>query len=90
MKNFESRPSRLDDNKFLDKFFDTYINELEDLVTKPGGGFSERELEMVSAFRETKKLPKSNHAFHDRLVKIGQDFRLTPDEIDVVIDKFLE
>ena len=90
MEKFEIKKSRVEDAEFLNKFFDVYANELEDMVTRPGSGFSEEELEMVSRFRETRKLPKENTSFHDRLVKVGQDFRLTPDEIDVILGKFLE
>mgnify|MGYP001576666554 CR=1 FL=1 len=90
MKNFETRSSRIEDNQFMDKFFDTYLNELEDMVTNPKNHFFKEDLEMVRTFRETRKISGNNITFRDLLVRVGQDFRLTPDEIDVILSKYLE
>jgi hypothetical protein len=90
MENFEKQQSRLENQEFIDKFIDVYANELEKMVTEPGSGFSEDELEIVNKFRKSKKLPRAHKWFHDLLVRVGQDFRLTPDEIDILRDKFLE
>lgn len=90
MKNFEAPRSRIEDDKFIDKFIDAYADELEKMATQPGSQFSEEELEMVNKFRESRKLLSAHKWFHDLFVRVGQDFRLTPDEIDILRDKFLE
>jgi len=90
MKDFETQRSKIEDEQFIEKFFNTYAEKLEEMVTQPNSRFSEEELEMVNKFRELKKLPREHRWFHDLLIKIGQDFRLTPDEIDVLKDKFLK
>lgn len=90
MENFENKQSRLDNQEFIEKFCDVYANELEDIVTKPGSNFSSDELGFVNNFRESKKIPKGYKLFSDLLVRIGQDFRLTQNEIDVLKGRFLE
>lgn len=90
MKNFEKQQSRLDDQKFIDNFFDVYADELEKTATKPGNRLSEDELEFVNKFRKSKKLPKGDRLFRGLFIRVGQDFRLTPDEIDALEDRFFE
>ncbi len=87
---FELPQQRVDDPAFLEKFLDTVADELEELATSPDHQFSDSELDIVKNFREHKKLPREHLWFHNLLVRVGQDFRLTPDEIEVLRDKFLE
>ncbi len=92
MNNFEKPKSRLDDPKFIDEFVNVFANELENMVTrpKPGHQSSNSELDAVSKFRETKKIPSARSEFYDLLIRIGQDFRLSADEIEVLRKRFLE
>ena len=90
MENFEEKQSRLNDPEFISGFTNTLADELERMVTEPGSTFSENDLKIVNEFRETQKLPSGHRIFHDLLVRVGQDFRLTPDEIDTLRNRFLE
>ena len=90
MTQFEKTRSRIEDLEFIDKFVDTYASELEDIVTKPHERFSESDLEFVNKFRESRKLPEGNALFYNLFIRVGQDFRLTPDEIDALIERFFE
>lgn len=91
MENFETKPqSRVDNPEFIDKFIDTYASELEEMATEPKSRLTEIELNLINRFRESQKLPSSHRLFYDLLVRVGQDFRLTPDEIDILIERFLE
>ncbi|MBI4992321.1 MAG: hypothetical protein HZB99_03815 [Candidatus Harrisonbacteria bacterium] len=79
------------EGRLLSQVKDKYIEELEKMVTDPQARFSQEELELVSRFIMGKeKIPKNHKWFYDTLIRVGQDFRLTPDEIDVLIDEFSE
>lgn len=90
MEHIEEKQSRLDNLEFINKFIDVFADELEKIVTEPESTFSENDLKIVNEFRETKKLPRDHRIFHDLIVRVGQDFRLTPDEIDTLRNRFLE
>jgi len=77
--------------KLLSQVREKYIEELEKMVTNPKERFSKEELESVNEFVAGKrKIPKLHKWFYDLLIRVGQDFRLTPDKIDILIEKFLE
>lgn len=88
MENLEGS-SRLTE-EFLDNFINAFSQELEKMVTGPGNRFSDEDMEIVGKFREFRKLPREHGWFQDLLIRVGQDFRLTPDEIEILKDRFLE
>ncbi len=92
MENFERTKSKLDNPELIERLVEAYAEELEKMVTEPTKGrkFSEEELKMVNNFRENRKMPRKDSWFSSLLVKVGQDFRLNPDEIDDLQDMFLE
>ncbi|MBI4121028.1 MAG: hypothetical protein HY457_02125 [Parcubacteria group bacterium] len=89
MESSEKPHSRLEDPQFIEEFVVAYAYALEEKVTASNSGFSEEDLGAVSEFTKLRKLPRTK-PFRETLIKVGQDFRLTPDEIDFLLDKFLE
>lgn len=92
MEKIEVPPqSRINNSEFIQKFIDVYATELEKMVTEPTGEiWTEKELDQVNNFRTVQKLPRAHRTFRDLLVRVGQDFRLTVDEIEILRNKFLE
>ena len=90
MAHFESPSpsSRLEDSNFVKKIRDQFADEWEELVTGKGS-FNEQAMSYVGKIRVGEKVPKSNIWLNDKLVRIGQDFRLSPDEIDKLQEIFL-
>ncbi len=80
------------DQQTLDKIFNKYTEELEKRATNPDSiEFSDDEISQIDKFIKNKtKLPKSNRKFRELLIRIGQDVRLTPDQINLLEEKFLE
>ncbi|MBI4118265.1 MAG: hypothetical protein HY455_01865 [Parcubacteria group bacterium] len=88
-EEFEAHRSRIEDPQFIAEFFAAYANALEEKVTASDSRFSDEELKAVEEFSKIRKLPHTK-SFYETLVKVAQDFRFTPDEIDVLADRFLK
>ena len=90
-ESFEKSPapkSRLEDLEFFAKVRDAVADRLDDLATDPkldGVGFP---LDMGEKIRNGGKI-ESSRSVRDIIISIGQDFRLTLDEIDGLEEKFL-
>ncbi len=67
-----------------------FIEFLEDFVTDPNAamGFSPVSVNAPERVKNGEKI-ESHHRLRDRLVFIGQQKRLTPDQIDSVLEHFL-
>ena len=74
---------------FFEEIRDAVADRLDDLATDPkldGVGFP---LDMGEKIRNGEKIERSR-SVRDIIISVGQDFRLTPDEIDGLEEKFLE
>ncbi len=78
------RPNRLKDPAFLEVFREHIASELLEFVTSPmGGGYSSASSGKVfDRFRAENQLPLGDTQVQDFFVRLCQDIRLTPDEID--------
>ncbi len=86
-KQFKSR--LLENPKFFSELQTAVANRLDDLATDPTldkGGFP---LDLGDKIRHGKKVPRSRMIL-DAIIGVGEDFRLTRDEIDILKKKFLE
>ena len=81
--------SRLEDRAFISKIRNQFADEWEELVTGEGH-FSQDEFGYGNKIRHGEKVPSSHKWLHDKLVRIGQDYRLTVVEIDRLKEVFLE
>ena len=81
--------SRLEDPAFISKIRNQFADEWEELVTGEGH-FSQDEFGYGNKIRHGEKVPSNHKWLHDKLVRIGQDYRLTVDEIDRLKEAFLE
>ncbi|HEY4489666.1 MAG TPA: Fic family protein [Candidatus Paceibacterota bacterium] len=89
----ENIPSKIDNPELIERFVETYANELEEMVTDPRqrrDAFNENEISIVSNFRKDRKIPASHKWFHDLFVRVAQDFRFTHDEIERLKKMFME
>lgn len=66
-----------------------FADEWEELVTRPGSRWSNEEFGYVDIARRGEKIEK-NTAVRDKLVRICQEYRLTPDQIDLVLTEIIE
>ena len=79
------------DGDLLEKIKAIYIEELEKMITDPQALFSKEELESVDEFAlDKRKIPKNYKWFRELLIRVGQDFSLTPDQIDILQGEFLD
>jgi hypothetical protein len=92
MANFENheRQSRAEDPVVIQKIREQFANEWEELVTKPGEFITEEDFTYLDKIRNGEKVPSKHKWLRDKLVRICQDLRLTPEEIDQVQELFLE
>lgn len=88
MEKFEQKKSRIEDPNFIEQIRQQFADEWEDLVTGEGTS-NEDELGFAQKIREGKKIPE-HPWLRSKLVKISQDYRLTPEEIDDLMNIFLE
>ena len=72
----------------IEKVREQFADEWEELVTGPGV-FGTHEMQFGEVARRGEKLPKHRWV-EDKLVRICQDLRLTPDDIDVVLATLVE
>jgi len=84
------RPGRLEDPAFLEEFREHIASELLDFVTSPtGGGYSSASAsEIFDHFQSEARFPLGDTQVHDLFVRLCQDIRLTPDEIDELQSKW--
>ena len=83
--------NKLENPEYIERFLGAYSEALEEMVTAPGAPFNADELKQVLEFKgEGKKLHKTNKWFYDKFVRVAQDFRFSPDEIDVLSERYFE
>ncbi len=90
MENRENHHERTSDEVFVNSLLQKYKEELADMITNPHYSFSSEEIALVTNFEVSQKIPRNHKWFHDLFVRVCHDFRLTPDEIDVLRNRFLE
>ena len=85
---YEGRVSRIENADFLAKIREDFASTLEELVTnpKPGGSF---DTSLPGKIRADEKIGGGRDV-EGILVRIGQDYRLSPDEIDALKERWLE
>jgi len=86
--SFEQFGSRLEDPRFLSQIQTAVADRLDELATDPTldkAGFS---LDLGSKIRGGEKVPTSR-MIRDAIIGVGENFRLTRDEIDILKNKFL-
>lgn len=92
----QNNTSRLEDPVFVESIRSQFADEWEEVITgweeviTGKGKFGEEDFEFVDKIRRGEKVPRSNKWLYDKLVRIGQDYRLSPDEIDQLKGIFLE
>lgn len=85
------RPGRVEDLAFLEAFRERVASELLEFVTNPkSGGYSSvsRSSAVFDRFEKEVQLPIGDVQIYDLFVRICQDIRLTPDEIDELQARF--
>jgi len=82
LKKFESQQSRLSESEFVQKIRDTFADELDELTTDPQFKDAGFNIKMGKKIRVGEKIDGTSVMINDLLVRVGQDFRLTPEEID--------
>lgn len=61
-----------------------FANEWEEMITG-SGVFSEEEMRYADTLRAGGKLPKNHKWVTQKIVRIGQDYRLAPEQIDTML-----
>lgn len=84
------RPGRLSDEAFLEEFRKHTESELLDFLTSPaGGGYGFSSASSVfDRWQNKAQLPLGDTQVRDWFVRLCQDIRLTPDEIDRLQSKW--
>ena len=83
------RQGRLDDPDFHEAFRWFLHWALLDFVTSPsGGGYGSQDPELFERFQKEAQLPIGDVQVQDLFVRLCQDIRLTPDEIDELRSKW--
>ena len=88
-KTFEQPNSRLEDPKFFSQLQEAVAERLDELATNPKldkGGFP---LDLGEKIRRGEKI-SGGIMIRDAVIGVGDDFRLTRDEIDILKGRFLE
>ncbi|MBI5254653.1 hypothetical protein HY932_02640 [Candidatus Falkowbacteria bacterium] len=86
---FEQQKSRLVNPDFFSEIQNAVADRLDDLATDPKlnkGGF---QLDTGDKIRRGEKV-KSSIMVRDAIIGVGEDFRLSRDEIDIIKSTFLE
>ncbi len=79
-------PSGFDETRFQ-KFSEYFKNQLEELVTNPKNGYGNPEA-IMRQFKFGRKLP-GDRWISDRVVRCGQDLRMTPEEIKIALQMWM-
>lgn len=83
------RPGRLNDPDFHEAFRWFLHWALLEFVTSPGGGgYGSQDTAVFDRFQKEAKLPRGDVQIQDLFVRLCQDIRLTPDEIDELQSRF--
>lgn len=88
-ESIEPLPSRLEDQNFFSQVQEAVAERLDELVTDPTLDRAGFQLDLGDKIRNGEKIPPSR-MIRDAVTGVGEDFRLTRDEIDVILEKFLE
>lgn len=88
-QSFEQPPSRLENSKFFSELQSAIADRLDELATDPTLDHAGFPLDLGDKIRRGEKVP-SSIMVRDAIIGIGEDFRLTRDEIDTLKKKFLE
>lgn len=89
MEHSEQPKSRIENPELIAKIRAQFADEWEELVTG-GGIYNDEEFEYVEKIRRGERVPKRHIWVREKLIRIGQDHRLTPDEIAALENIFLE
>lgn len=79
----------MEDPSFIEKIRQQFADEWEEMITGEGK-FSEEEYSYGEKIRAGEKVPKDHKWLYNKLVRIGQDYRLSLEEIDHLKEIFLE
>lgn len=88
-ETFEQPKSRLEDPNFFAQLQEAVAERLDELVTDPTldkGGFP---LDLGEKIRSGEKV-SGGRIIRDAIIGVGENFRLTRDEIDVIKSIFLK
>ncbi len=90
MNSFETPSSPLNSER-IQEIRTLFAHELEELATAPDAKLFPEEQALVDAFvNKAGRLPENHRLFRGMLVRLGQDLRLTHEEIDALKEAFLE
>lgn len=87
-QSFEQPTSRLMNPEFLLKLQNAVADRLDDLATDPALDKAGFPLDTGERIRKGEKVAGSI-MIRDAIIGVGEDFRLTRDEIDILKNKFL-
>jgi hypothetical protein len=86
------RPGRLKEPAFLEAFREYIASELLEFITNPNrGGYGEsraRTNRVFDRFEREGQLPLADVQIRDLFIRLCQDIRLSPDEIDELLEKW--
>ena len=88
-QSFEQPKSRLDDPSFFSQLQEAVAERLDELATDPTLDKGDFPLDLGEKIRKGKKVSGAI-MIRDAIIGVGEDFRLTRDEIDILKDKFWE
>ncbi|MEK7464610.1 MAG: hypothetical protein AAB617_02435 [Patescibacteria group bacterium] len=88
MGNDFEKSNRLENPEFVGQIRSQFADEWEEVVTGKGF-FNEEDFAYVDKIRAGERVPKEHKWLRDKLIRIGQDYRLTPEEIDRLQEIFL-
>lgn len=86
---FEQPESRLEDPKFFSELQTAIAERLDELATDPTLDKAGFPIDLGDKVRRKERVPAST-MIRDAIIGVGEHFRLTRDEIDVIKSKFLE
>ncbi|MEK7131290.1 MAG: hypothetical protein AAB797_00960 [Patescibacteria group bacterium] len=81
--------NRLENAGFFQDIRRAVAEKLDDLATDPKLKNGDIPLDLGEKIRKGEKVPASV-VVRDAIISVGQDFRLMPDEIDIILERFLE
>lgn len=81
--------NKLENQRFFADVKRAVADKLDDLATDPKLKDGDIPLDIGDKVRKGEKVPASV-VIRDAIISVGQDFRLMPDEIDIILKKILE